>query len=49
VCEAVPRPDQGGASAIDCATGFGAVAFATGTFGFALASRAIKIILIGNR
>ena len=49
VCRAVPRPDQGGAAGIDCATGFGAVSFATGTFGFVLASRAINIILIGNR
>jgi tRNA A37 threonylcarbamoyladenosine dehydratase len=48
VC-AVPRPDQGGSAAIDCATGFGAVAFATGTFGFALASRAVTIILKADR
>ena len=45
VCEAIPAPGQGGSARIDCATGFGAVAFATGTFGFALASRAVKRIL----
>jgi tRNA A37 threonylcarbamoyladenosine dehydratase len=45
VCDAVPRPGEGGSSRIDCATGFGAVAFATGTFGFVLASRAVRRIL----
>lgn len=41
VCSSVPSPQQGGASRIDCATGFGAVSFATGAFGFSLAHRAV--------
>jgi tRNA A37 threonylcarbamoyladenosine dehydratase len=41
VCD-VPRPTEGGSSAIDCATGFGAAAFATGAFGLALASAAVR-------
>lgn len=45
VCSAVPAPADGGSSRIDCATGFGAAAFATGTFGFVLASRAIDRLL----
>ena len=45
VCDSVPRPGDGGSSRIDCSTGYGAVAFATGTFGFTLASRAIHKIL----
>jgi len=44
VCS-TPAPHTGGTSRIDCATGFGAVAFATGTFGFVLASRAVQKIL----
>jgi len=46
VC-AVAAPDQGGSSRIDCATGFGAAAFATGAFGFTLASRAVRRVLEG--
>jgi tRNA A37 threonylcarbamoyladenosine dehydratase len=42
VCAAVTAPHEGGAARIDCATGFGAVSFATGTFGFCLASRAVE-------
>jgi len=49
VCEAVPAPGEGGSSRIDCATGFGAVAFATGAFGLALASRAVREILGRSR
>lgn len=45
VCDTAPRPGDGGSSRIDCSTGYGAVAFATGTFGFTLASRAIRKIL----
>lgn len=44
VC-AVPKPEAGGSARIDCATGFGAASFATGTFGFCLASRAIALLL----
>ena len=39
----LPEAWQGGR--IGCAEGFGAAAFATGAFGFALASRAVKIVL----
>lgn len=42
---AVPKPEAGGSSRIDCATGFGAASFATGTFGFCLASRAVALLL----
>jgi len=45
VCTSVPSPDQGGAARIDCATGFGAVSFATGTFGLTLAQRAVSSLL----
>jgi len=45
VCSTVPAPNSGGASRIDCATGFGAAAFATGTFGFTLASLAVRKLL----
>lgn len=45
VCEAVPRPEAGGSARIDCATGFGAASFATGAFGFTLASRAVRRLL----
>lgn len=45
VCSAVPPPGGGGSARIDCATGFGAVSFATGTFGFVLASRAVSRLL----
>jgi len=45
VCAAVPAPDAGGSARIDCATGFGAVAFATGTFGFCLASRTVQVLV----
>jgi tRNA A37 threonylcarbamoyladenosine dehydratase len=41
VC-AVPKPGEGGSAAIDCATGFGAAAFATGAFGLTLASAAVR-------
>lgn len=43
VC-AVAAPGEGGSSRIDCATGFGAASFATGTFGFVLAARAVARI-----
>lgn len=49
VCAAVPAPGEGGSSRIDCATGFGAAAFATGAFGFALASRVVRRILENRR
>jgi len=45
VCASVPPPGAGGSARIDCSTGFGAVAFATGTFGFCLASRAVVRLL----
>jgi tRNA threonylcarbamoyladenosine dehydratase len=45
VCPSVARPQEGGASGIHCAEGFGAAAFATGTFGFCLASRAVFRLL----
>jgi tRNA A37 threonylcarbamoyladenosine dehydratase len=45
VCAAVPKPGDGGSSRIDCATGYGASAFATGTFGLTLASRAVAQLL----
>ena len=45
LCPAVPKPTAGGSSTINCADGFGAVAFATGTFGFCLASRAVALLL----
>lgn len=44
VC-AVPKPEAAGSARIDCATGFGAASFATGTFGFCLASRAVALLL----
>jgi tRNA A37 threonylcarbamoyladenosine dehydratase len=47
VCDAVPKPDAGGSARIDCSTGFGAVAFATGSFGFTLASRAVRRVVEG--
>jgi len=45
VCD-VPRPGEGGSAAIDCATGFGAAAFATGAFGLALASAAVRRLFV---
>jgi len=45
VCSTVPAPAEGGSGRIDCATGFGAAAFATGAFGLALASWTIRRIL----
>ncbi len=45
VCD-VPRPGEGGSSAIDCATGFGAAAFATGAFGLTLASAAVRRLFL---
>jgi tRNA A37 threonylcarbamoyladenosine dehydratase len=45
VCSTVAAPDAGGSGRIDCATGFGAASFATGTFGFVLASRAVFRLL----
>jgi len=48
VCSAVPRPDEGGSSRIDCAAGFGALAFATGAFGLALASHVV-LSLVNKR
>ena len=44
VCS-VPKPGEGGSAAIDCATGFGAAAFATGAFGLTLASAAVRRLL----
>jgi len=44
VCS-VAAPGAGGSARIDCATGFGAAAFATGTFGFVLASRVVSLVL----
>jgi tRNA A37 threonylcarbamoyladenosine dehydratase len=48
VCEAVRRPNEGGAARIDCEGGFGAAAFATGAFGFCLASRTVYRLLCVN-
>ena len=48
VCDAVPRPGEGGSSRIDCATGYGASAFATGTFGLTLASRAVAQVVASS-
>ncbi|MEI8096091.1 MAG: tRNA threonylcarbamoyladenosine dehydratase [Spirochaetales bacterium] len=45
VCSSVPRPDEGGSARIDCADGYGSSAFATGTFGLTLASRAVARLL----
>ena len=45
VCAAVPKPQEGGASKINCVEGFGAAAFATGAFGLCLASRAVLGLL----
>lgn len=45
VCSTVLRPEEGGASRIDCEAGFGAAAFATGAFGLCLASRAVHRLL----
>jgi tRNA A37 threonylcarbamoyladenosine dehydratase len=45
ICDAVPKPEAGGSARIDCATGFGAAAFATGAFGFTLASRAVRRVV----
>jgi tRNA A37 threonylcarbamoyladenosine dehydratase len=45
LCPSIAKPQAGGSSRIDCADGFGAAAFATGTFGFCLASRAVLRLL----
>jgi tRNA A37 threonylcarbamoyladenosine dehydratase len=45
VCSTVAKPGDGGSARIDCATGFGAASFATGTFGFTLASLAVRCLL----
>ncbi len=45
VCSSVAKPGEGGSGGIGCATGYGASAFATGTFGLTLASRAVSAIL----
>lgn len=45
VCSTVASPQAGGSQRIDCASGFGAVTFGTGTFGFVLASRVVHLIL----
>jgi tRNA A37 threonylcarbamoyladenosine dehydratase len=42
VCTAVPRPEAGGSTRIDCATGFGAASFVTGTFGLAMAGYVVR-------
>ena len=41
-----PEPEPGGSLALDCASGFGAATFVTGTFGFAAAGEVVRRIAL---
>ncbi len=41
-----PDPEPGGSLALDCASGFGAATFVTGTFGFAAAGEVVRRIAL---
>ena len=48
-CVAEARPADSKATRLDCADGFGAATMVTGTFGFALASMAVEVLLNDRR
>ena len=43
-----PEPEPGSSLQLDCATGFGTAAFATGAFGFAAAAEVVRQIALGK-